>query len=41
MSTHNFELGVIFSQKVIKEIVVTLNEWKLQHVEVVTLCLEL
>jgi hypothetical protein len=41
ISTHNFELGIIFSQKVIKEIVVAVNEWKLQHVDVVTFHSEL
>jgi hypothetical protein len=41
ISAHNFELGIIFSHKVKKVIVVAVNEWKLQHVDVVTFHSEL
>jgi hypothetical protein len=35
ISTHNFKLGIIFSHKGIKYIVAEVNEWKLQHVDIV------
>jgi hypothetical protein len=41
LSTYNSKLGIIFSDKGIKEIGVAKNEWKLQHVDVVTFSSEL